>query len=84
MDLESYMLSKGFEREDTGGGFDAYRKRLDDETYILITRLDDPSAPTERDEPITVGYYNVETENLIKTTTSTIKELQNQPTIFSK
>ena len=84
MDLESFMLDEGFKHTNTGGGCTAYQKQLDDETYILITRKDDPSAPTEMNEPITIGYYNIETENLIKTTTSTIKELQSQPTIFSR
>ncbi len=84
MGVESYMLDEGFELINTGGGCTAYQKQLDDETSILITRKDDPSAPTEINESITVGYYNIETENLIKKTDTTIKELQSQSTIFSR
>lgn len=76
-DLESHLLKKGFELDDTGGGFNAYRKDLNDNTYILITKKDDPSAPSDINEEVTIGYYDVETDNLIRTEYHNLKDFLN-------
>ena len=50
----------GFLPEQTGGGCTALQKLNDDGSYILITRIDDPSIPSSPAEPVEVSWYEGE------------------------
>ena len=73
MDLERYMLNNNFQLVDTGGGCNAYRKEIDKNTYLLITKADDPSVPEEMEEDVIIGYYNADNDEQIKSIKTILK-----------
>ncbi len=61
------MAARGFIREGTGGGCEAWiRYQMDTDAQgvssvgqasVWVTRFDDPSVPEEMGEAVSVGYY---------------------------
>jgi hypothetical protein len=53
------MTARGFVLEETGGGCDAFIRNGEEgeEGSVWVTAHCDPSAPTQLDEPIDVGFY---------------------------
>ncbi len=47
----------GFERIGTGGNCTAFQKELANGFYLLITRPDGASAPSDPNEAVTIGLY---------------------------
>lgn len=69
MSVESFMNEKGFAAGSSGGGCEWYTK---DFTYkgkpafLAITDNGGMDLPTSMDEPVIVGVYCLETEELIE------------------
>ncbi|MFC1513469.1 hypothetical protein ACFL5P_00495 [candidate division KSB1 bacterium] len=74
MNLESIMFEKGFEIEDTGGGFSAFRKDITEDEYILITKENDPTIPTDITDRVMIGYYMSENDSQLKSESSILSE----------
>ena len=55
--LDIHMAAMGYDVEDSGGGCCAYVQTRGRRTE-RITRVDDPSCPASRTEPIRVGIYD--------------------------
>jgi hypothetical protein len=58
--VEAYMQENGFALADTGGGCTAYERLRSGSGYVLITRRNDPVAPTALEEPCTVGFFDAD------------------------
>jgi len=59
--LDDIIKREGFMQIDTGGGCTAYEKVV----YVLITTTDGSSVPTSINEPVTMGLYDVETDETV-------------------
>lgn len=51
------MAARGFFREGTGGGCDAWAMHLADGRYIHITEANEPSAPERWRQPVAVQVW---------------------------
>lgn len=59
-DAEALAHEYGYAVEETGGGCTAFRRNFEDGSYVLITRVDDPSVPTDPTQPAVAGWYDAE------------------------
>ena len=68
------MERLGFAIEETGGGCTAYTKYESNGDHIMITLATDPTAPTNRMDPVIVGKYNDKGEMIYQDTFDTLQE----------
>lgn len=60
----AFWQSQGFTIYETGGNCTAFRKEFDNGAYLLVTAQEDARIPVFTSEPVTVGAYNSDDEQV--------------------
>jgi len=56
--VKQEMEMLGFTIEQTGGGCTAYTRYAEDGSHLMITNVNDPTAPTSLQDSVTIGEYD--------------------------